>query len=268
MTIESTHQLAEDALTKLAELLDQGQSETLTAYLATLARFHRYSFGNALLIHFQRPDATRVAGFQAWRRLGRIVQRGEKGIAILAPCVYRRKDEGDGPLALDEPDERRLRGFKVAHVFDVSQTYGDPLPEFAQVRGQPGAYLPQLKQLVEARGIVLEYTTELHGADGTSSGGRIQLRAGLDLADEFGVLVHELAHEVLHHGAKDKSRRTVELEAEAVAYVVCQAIGLDTNTAASDYIQLYHGDRQALEASLATIQRTASAILTDLGLTG
>lgn len=96
--------------------------------------------------------------------------------------------------------------------------------------------------------------------------GNLHLLAGLAPADEFGVLVHELAHEVLHHGAKGKSRRTVELEAEAVAFVVTQAIGLDTNTAASDYIQLYHGNRDASEASLATIQRTASAILTDLRL--
>lgn len=265
MTNERAKALADDAITRLIELLEQGHSETLTAYLATLARFHRYSFGNALLIYFQRPDATRVAGFQTWRKLGRIVKRGERGIAILAPCVYRRKDD-------EEPageDERQVRGFRVAHVFDVSQTHGDPLPEFAAVRGDPGSYLPRLKELVTAQGIVLEYLDHLNGADGASSGGRIALRHGLDLAEEFGVLVHELAHELLHHGAgKAKPRRTVELEAEAVAYVVCHAIRLDTNTASSDYIQLYRGDREALEASLATIQRTASAILTDLGLTG
>ena len=268
MTNERAKTLVEDAITRLADLLESGHSDTLTAYLATLARFHRYSFGNALLIFFQRPDATRVAGFQAWRRLGRIVKRGEKGIAILAPCVYRRQDEGDSPPVLDEPDEQRVRGFKVAHVFDVSQTHGDPLPEFATVRGDPGVYLPRLKELVTAKGIALEYTDRLHGADGASSGGRIQLRRGLDPGDEFGVLVHELAHEVLHHGGEPKPKQTVELEAEAVAYTVCRAVGLDTNTAASDYIQLYHGNRQDLAAALSTIQRTASAILGDLRLDG
>jgi len=263
MTNERTHQLAEEAMARLAELLEQGHSAALTAYLATMARFHRYSFGNALLIYFQRPDATQVAGFHAWRRLGRMVRRGEKGIAIVAPCVYGRKDDETA-----EDKARQVRGFKVAHVFDLSQTDGEDLPEFAQVRGDPGAYLPRLRELVQAQGIVLEYTTNLHGADGASSGGRIQLLSGLAPADEFGVLVHELAHEQLHHGHEAKSRRTVELEAEAIAYVVTQAIGLDTNTAASDYIQLYHGNREALEASLATIQRTASALLTDLGFSG
>jgi len=265
MTNERARTLADDALNRLVELLEQGHSETLTAYLATLARFHRYSFGNALLIHFQRPDATRVGGFHTWRKLGRCVKRGEKGIAILAPCVYRRT-EGNEP---DDAPERAVRGFRVVHVFDVSQTEGDPLPAFAAVRGDPGSYLPRLKELVAAQGIVLEYTDHLNGADGASSGGRIVLRHGLDLAEEFGVLVHELAHELLHHTPNmDKPRRTVELEAEAIAFVVCHAIRLDTNTASSDYIQLYRGNREALEASLATIQRTASGILSDLGCGG
>src|ERR1035438_2946163 len=144
MTHERTHQLAQDAIAKLADLLEQGHSATMTAYLATLARFHRYSFGNALLIYFQRPEATRVAGFHAWRRLGRMVRKGEKGIAIVAPCVYGRKDD-DG--AEDGSHERTVRGFKVAHVFDLSQTDGEDLPAFAQVRGEPGSYLPKLKEL-------------------------------------------------------------------------------------------------------------------------
>ncbi|NUQ01297.1 MAG: hypothetical protein HUU35_15735 [Armatimonadetes bacterium] len=83
-TKERAKSLADDALNRLVELLEQGHSETLTAYLATLARFHRYSLGNALLICFHRPDATRVAGFHTWRRLGRAVWRGEHGISILA----------------------------------------------------------------------------------------------------------------------------------------------------------------------------------------
>ena len=265
-------QLAENALTDLVSLLEQGKSEALTAYLATMARFHHYSWGNALLIHLQRPDATmmgkrsahpHVAGFHTWRKLGRIVQRGEHGIVILAPMLFRRKPEEQTD---EEAQPKALRGFRGVYVFDVTQTEGEPLPEFAAVQGDPSHCAAKLKALVAEKGIALTYTPHTGGAEGVSRGGSILLRPGLSPAEEFSVLVHEFAHELLHQKLSfaERSRRRLEIEAEAVAFVVCHAIGLDTNTANSDYLQLYGGNREALEASLESIQRAASTILTGL----
>lgn len=286
MNTDRAKQLTDEAITRLTEQLDRGKSEALTAFLKTMARFHRYSFWNSLLIAWQKPDATRVAGFHTWLSLGRHVMRGEKGIAILAPMAYRRKSCGERPdrdtrsrvSETDAPDDTtaaenapgKLVGFKVVHVFDLSQTEGEELPEFASVRGTPGERAEALKQLVTDRGITLEYSDRMGAALGTSSGGHIRLRIGLTPAEEFATLAHEFAHELLHSDLTPSSRvlGTVELEAEAVACVVCHAVGLDTNTASSDYIQLYQGDRKALEASLAAIRKTSSDILTGLGFEG
>jgi len=119
MNTEQAKQIGESALHRLMAALEQGQSATLRAYLAAMARFHRYSWSNVLLIHSQRPNATHVAGFQRWLKLRRFVRKGEKGIVILAPIVGRLEAEG-----LTEDQRSRLFGFRAAHVFDVSQTDG------------------------------------------------------------------------------------------------------------------------------------------------
>jgi antirestriction protein ArdC len=265
MNTEDARALAESALDTLAAQLETGQSPALTAYLASMARFHRYSANNILLIHSQRRDATRVAGFSAWRRLGRFVRRGEKGIAILVPMAVRRSDMTlDAEVVADSDMSRAVVGFKPGYVFDVSQTDGAPLPEFAEVSGDPGDHVVALKGFVASRGIELCYANaELGTAHGASLKGRILLRDDLSPATEFSVLVHEVAHELLHGGdRRSTTSKTVrETEAEAVAFVVSHAIGLETSTAASDYIQLYSGDKDTLLASLASIQRSATEIL-------
>lgn len=265
MKAEQARKFADDALTNLAAALEAGKSEALTRYLATMARFHDYSFGNVLLICIQKPDATHVAGFRAWKKLGRHVKKGEKGIAIIAPMLIRPKD-GDGTISRlpseDDGDRSFLR-FKAVYVFDVSQTDGEPLPEFARVNGNPNGHTERLKALVASKDIALEYADNLLGAYGRSSGGRIELCTGLSPAEEFSVLAHELAHEMLHKDdRRNGTSKTIrETEAEAVAFVVCQAIGLDTNTAAADYIQLYAGDKNTLAGSLDHIQKTAAEII-------
>src|SRR5229473_3169505 len=133
MTTEQAKKLSEDAISRLLDALERGQSEALKTYLGVMSRFHKYSWGNSLLICSQRPDATHVAGFHAWLKLRRYVRKGEKGIVILAPMVGRKKT--DDTLTTDE--QMRLFGFRAAHVFDVSQTEGDPLPEFATIKGDP-----------------------------------------------------------------------------------------------------------------------------------
>jgi hypothetical protein len=152
-------------------------------------------------------------------------------------------------------------------VFDVSQTDGEPLPEFAEVTGDPGAYVALLKAFLVSRNIELSYANaELGTAHGASLKGRILLRDDLPAAVTFSVLVHQVAHELLHTGdGRSATSKTVrETEAEAVAFVVSHAIGLATGTAASDYIQLYAGDKATLPASLGAIQHAATEILTAL----
>ena len=268
MPDEKAKKAADDALQRLMAELEKGHSEALKNYLTAMGRFHRYSWNNVLLIHSQKPEATRVAGFHTWHDLGRSVKKGEKGIMILAPVIVKHKDAPtpaeDKPIKPEE--SRRLAGFRTAYVFDVSQTDGKPLPEFAKATGDPQQYTDKLKALVARQGIELTYDDSIKPAQGVSTGGKIRLVPGLSRAEEFSVLTHELAHEMMHHRKDVERQATVvkETQAEAVAYVVCRGVGLQTNTAASDYIKLYNGDKKTLADSLADIQETSSKILDEL----
>jgi antirestriction protein ArdC len=175
--------------------------------------------------------------------------------------IYR-KAEQEQPSA-DEREVSALRGFKVVHVFDVSQTEGEELPRFAAVSGTPGEYLARLEQLVRSRGIVVDYGFIAGGSLGISRDGSIEIRPDLPAGETFAVLVHEFAHELLHKSErrKDTTRTIRETEAEAVAHVVCQAFGIDCTTRSADYIQLYQGDEQTLLQSLDHIQKTAAEII-------
>jgi hypothetical protein len=261
MNRDQAKQLASDALEQLAKALESGRSEALREYLAAMSKFHNYSFGNIMLIAFQRENATHVAGFHTWHKMGRFVKKGEKGIMILAPIVYKRRIEEQAET--DESEVSALAGFRPAYVFDISQTDGEPLPEFASVKGDPADYMERLKKLVEENGISLDYSTDILPARGISAGGKITLAPDLTAAETFSTLVHEFAHEALHKGERraETTRQIRETEAEAVAFVVANAIGLDTNTASSDYIQLYRGDKAVLAESLEFIQQVASQIL-------
>ena len=242
------------------QAVERGESEQLKAYLATLARFHRYSVGNVLLIGMQRPGATQVAGMRAWNKLGRHVRQGEKGIRIYAPIVWRKKDNKQGSEEGDETEE--LVRFRSVCVFDVAQTEGRPLPEFCQARGDPGEYTGRLMAFAAEQGITVEFSDALVSAHGLSSGGNILVRKGMSPAEEFSVLAHELAHELLHRDEDELLSRTVrETEAEAVAFVVCQAVGLEATNAAADYIQLDLGSKETLLESLQRIREAAVEII-------
>jgi hypothetical protein len=261
MNADALKKLTTESLNQLAAMLDQGHSERLTSLLATMARFHRYSLHNICLIMAQRPTATRVAGFHTWRTLGRFVRKGEKGIAILAPIVGRRRPD------TDEDESRTVLGFRAAYVFDVEQTDGAALPEPAEAAGDPGDRMAALRSAIASHGIIVDYDDSLGGALGLSCGGRIRVLSGLPPASEFAVLAHEFAHELLHRGSdRPDSRDIRELEAEAVAFVVGQAVGLELAEAARDYILLYRGDSDALAESLERIQHTASTILRSIGV--
>jgi antirestriction protein ArdC len=264
MKSEEIKQITNKAIEQLIVALNEGRSETLTQYLAAIGRFHRYSLRNVMLIASQKPTATNVAGFHTWHKLGRFVKKGEKGILILAPIV-RRKNESAEQSETDESSTPV--GFRAAYVFDISQTDGQELPEIGSVSGDPSGYLVRLGNFVIEQGIRLEYSQDIAPARGTSAGGKITLLPGQSPAEEFATLVHEVAHEKMHRNEQrsSTSKRSRETEAEAVAFVVCQAIGLETGSAAQDYIQLYEGDAQLLTESLEHIQQTATHILNAIG---
>lgn len=272
MKVDEARRLAKEKIEELAQALERGESETLKAYLAAMARFPRYSVNNMLLILAQRPGAQRCAGLRTWNTLGRVVRRGERAIAILAPCVRRRRPSNEretsepttpDPQAAESDDV--ISGFRGACVFDVSQTEGAPLPAPACVDGDPSMHFDRLVQTITDHGVQLTYSQAIGPAHGVSTRDRIVLRPDLAPAERFSTAVHELAHILLGHHAPTDAAATAtqhETEAESVAYVVCQAIGLDTNTAASDYVQYWGGNAKTLAASLERIQRTAAAIIT------
>jgi hypothetical protein len=264
MNSQEIVELTTKAIEELASKLEAGHSETLRQYLAAIGRFHKYSLHNVMLIVLQRPAATHVAGFHTWRDLERHVRKGEKGITIFAPILRRHRAQENGTE--ESPEEVPL-GYRTCAVFDVSQTEGKPLPSIGRVKGDARHYGDRLAAYALSLGILLEYSAAIAPARGLSEGGKITLLPDLPSAEQTAVLAHELAHEFLHHQPRRiATTKTVrETEAEAVAYVVCQAIGLETGTAAADYIQLHRGDAKLLLESLNYIRLAAGRILDGIG---
>ena len=239
------------------------------AWLDVQRRFHRYSWGNTLLIACQRPDATRVAGFHAWLRLGRHVCKGEHGIAILAPVVPRLRvldaESGEEAWIAGAP-----RAFRVAHVFDVSQTEGQelPAPPLSRLEGSdPDDRYSQLRAVAHGLG----FTVEEDHLDGEANGDcnhalrRIRVEVANEPRQQVKTLVHELAHAILHEDREGLSRERAELEAESVAFVACAGLGIETATYSFGYVATWAGGGEAARRAIAElaerIQRAARVIL-------
>ncbi len=264
---QTAQQLIRENVLCLIAQLEAGHSDALTAYLNAMSRFHRYSFLNCLEIARQRPTATRVAGMYAWNQLGRRVNKGEKGIRILAPIVgIRRKPDEEAEKDIRVQNERVLVGFRHTHVWDVEQTTGADLPEPVKVYGDVGENYDRLLAFLERQGIELVFTENIAPALGASYGGRIAILPGQSKAETFTTLVHEAAHEMLHRAERRTTTTKVvkETEAEAVAFVVGKAVGLEMASASADYIALYHGNASLLAESLEVVQQTAGVILAAL----
>jgi hypothetical protein len=251
-TVKELNEKIKQHLEDLARETDKARrSEEMVRYLDFCAKFHQYSPSNIWLILLAKPDASYVAGFNAWKKMGRYVKRGEKGIKILAPHFWKTEDE--------EGNEIERIGFHVAHVFDVSQTDGEPLPEQPNWKS-PEKNLALQKKLMEfAESNGINVTTEpLCGqTQGVSMGGRIVL------SPEAGTktLIHELAHELLHQVENDQlSRKIKELEAESVAFVVCKHFGLD-NLNCPNYIALHNVSITEMFARMSRIQSIANKII-------
>jgi antirestriction protein ArdC len=248
-----------DRLTATVEALVT--SEDWQRMLALASRFHRYSASNVLLILAQRPDATRVAGYRRWQSLGRQVRKGEHGIAILAPCLYRRRAGDDEDKAAQAEVSAVLRGFRVARVFDVSQTDGAALPEVRPrlLDGEDASGLWEgLAAQVGAAGFALE-RGDCAGANGRTDYATRTVRVRDDVAPAQATktLAHELGHVLLHDVSRVRDGRDLaEVEAESVAYIVCAATGLDT----ADYTLPYVAHWSDGDPGL--VRMTADRVLT------
>ncbi len=264
----TAQQLVRENVQYLIEQLEAGHSEALTTYLRAMALFREYSLGNILAIAKQRPSATRVAGMYAWNQLGRFVNKGEKGIAILAPVIGKRSkraQDADKEETDTNANKSALLGFRKVYVWAEDQTHGQPMPELEQITGEAGIYLDRMREFVHTQGIALEYDESIAPALGTAAGTTIRILPGQSAAEELTTLIHEAAHLALKHGdRRTTTTKTVrETEAEAVAFVVAQGIGINAAQSAS-YIQLYHGNAALLLESLELVQQTAAVMLSAL----
>lgn len=296
-------QTNKDRMREIVDSIENGikelfESDKYRKYLATMSRFHRYSVNNTMLIYMQRPDATHVAGFNKWRdQFGRNVLKGEKGIRIIAPTPYKKKVEeiktdpetnapvldADGKAIIEEK-EIRIPMFKVVSVFDVSQTSGKPLPQLAaDLSGNVQQYEVFMEALRRASPVPIEIKPVARDTDGFFSikAQSITIRAGMSEVQTVCAAVHEIAHAKLHdyeHMTEladdgetilvpgEKSRNTEEVEAESISYAVCQYYGIETGENSFGYIATWSKGKELkeLRASLETINKTASELITDI----
>ena len=261
---------------ELVAELERGIGELVTsdrwrAHLEVQSRFRQYSFGNVTLIASQCPDATRVAGFQAWRGLGRSVRRGERAIWILAPMLAPREEDR---RAASKGHERVVRGFKAVPVFDVSQTDGPDLPSVcAALQGSDdaGAY-DRLVGFGSMIGFAVEDRELEAGTNGDCSHEQhlIRVERRNQPAQRVKTLAHEIAHALLHETFEDRS--LAELEAESVAYVVCRSLGFDASGYSFGYVALWAGGGERAIAGVRSsgerIQKAAARILSGIGGVG
>ena len=280
---------------ELTDKLEQGlqdlfNSDSYRNYLSTMSKFHNYSFNNTLLIAMQKPDATLVAGYKAWQKnFERHVNKGEKAIRILAPAPYKIKEERDKiapvtqELLLDkdgnpqkEEVEITIPAFRAVSVFDVAQTDGKPIPELAgkELLSDVEGY----QDMIRAVEAISPVPIELEEIAGDSKGyydreaKRIAVQENMSESQTLKTMIHEVAHSKLHSKEVEqdeqmrKDRNTKEVEAESIAYTVCQHFGVDTSDYSFGYIAGWSSgrDTKELRASMDTIRRTASELITGI----
>ena len=269
------------------------ESEQYKAYLTAMSKFHNYSFNNTLLIAMQKTDASLVAGFGKWRDdFERHVKTGEKGIKILAPSPYKVKKQmekidpvtqkpvidADGKPVTEER-EIEIPAFRVVTVFDVSQTEGKEIPDIAvtELTGSVEQYQDFFTALEKASPVPIAFENIEGGAHGYYhlEEKRIAIDEGMSELQNLKTAIHEIAHAKLHAIDKDApateqadrlDRRTREVQAESVAYAVCQHHGLDTSDYSFGYVAGWSSGREMseLKASLETIRKAANELITDI----
>ncbi|MBR3384234.1 MAG: hypothetical protein IKG69_03360 [Atopobiaceae bacterium] len=253
-------------------------SESWTRWLDTMARFHDYSLNNTMLIAMQMPEATRVASYRSWQRdFNRHVRKGEHGIEVLVPMVVKSKlGNEEAPRDDDEEsaERRRLVGFKVGHVFDVSQTEGEPLPAIAE---RVSSDVDRYDEVMGAICAVSAYPVEVvDGLPPETNGlfsrrlGYIAVRRGMPEGQTVKTALHELAHSVMHDADAEElpDRAMREVQAESVAYAVSAALGLDTSGYSFGYVASWAAGKteEEMRACMQAVRDAAKQILDRLQL--
>ena len=284
-----------DRMKEITDRLETGiqelfESERYKAYLTSMAKFHSYSFNNTLLIAMQGGQL--VAGYNKWRDdFHRNVKRGEKGIKILAPAPYKVKkevpklDEQGQPVMdkdgkpLTEVQETQVPAFKIVSVFDVSQTEGEPLPSIGvdELAGNVEQYEDFFKALEQTSPVPMAFEDIPGGSHGYYhlTEKRIAIQENMSELQTLKTAIHEIAHAKLHaidpdapvtEQADRPDSRTREVQAESVAYAVCQHYGLDTSDYSFGYVAGWSSgkDLKELRASLETIRATAHELITTI----
>jgi len=261
--LRAAHEKLQEAVAEIAS------GDDWKRMLQVVSKFHRYSFNNHLMIFLQRPDATVVAGFNRWKSLGRSVKKGEKGIAIFAPCKYRSVIEDENG---EEQSLHQVKGFRVVHVFDISQTEGEDLPDLDAVRPRlldaeaPDGIWDALVQ--HARSIGFEVVRGQRGSENgfCDFGAKlISVRGGVSAAQAVKTLIHELGHALLHSEGPIFSREVAEVEVESVAYVVCSAIGLEAGQYSFPYVTRWaEGSTDLVKETAHRVTQCAAGILAKL----
>jgi antirestriction protein ArdC len=240
-------------------------SQRFRDYLAFCGRFHQYSFNNQLLIWCQKPNATLVAGFQAWRKVKRYVRKGEKGILILVPMTARRRQQDQ---STEEEQAEACLYFKAAYVFDVNQTEGEALPSLVEtLKGDDHAGRWRLlADIAASEGIGIDRGARAgESANGfyMRSERRIWVCPDLEPLHAAKTLAHELSHHFADHQGKGHGQEEAEMVAESSAYVVMAHLGCDTGEYSFGYLASW-GDAALFRQRLQDIHETANAILTRL----
>lgn len=255
---------------EIMEQLEQGvknvfDSDSYKEYLDFMQKFYNYSVNNIILIMTQKPDATLVAGYKAWQsKFGRYVRKGEKGITILAPCQHKKVfEDNDG-----NEIEKKWMSFRAVKVFDVSQTDGKEIPSYVDtLKGDVEGFKTLVERLKEVSPVEVSFEEIKTGANGyfNDAEKRIVVRKNMSEQQTVKTLIHEIAHAILHNGngeEKDTDRRTAEVQAESVAYTVCNLIGIDTSDYSFGYVAGWSDGKEVKELtdSMETIRKTAKEI--------
>ena len=285
--IESREKQAEQ-FKEITDKLEQGVSDVFSSdnykqFLDTMAKFPRYSVNNNILIMMQKPDAQMCQSFTGWKEMGRFVKKGEKGIKILAPAPYtiqreqtKLDDRGNPMLDKDgepimESVEIKVNAFKVVSTFDVSQTEGKELPTLGvdELTGGVDGYGTFMEALKEVCPVPMTFENIEGGAKGfySQTEKRIAIQEGMSEAQTVKTAIHEMAHQKLHaieNNGPKQTRGSKEVEAESVAYTVCQHYGIDTSDYSFSYVAGWSEGKEMpeLKASLDTIRRAASEMIT------
>ncbi|MEY8321814.1 YodL domain-containing protein [Lachnospiraceae bacterium 46-61] len=296
--IELTAQKPAEKMKEITDRLEQGiqdlfESDRFKEYLQVMSTFHDYSFNNTLLIAMQKPDATFVAGYTSWQqKYGRQVVSHAKSIKVIAPSPYKVKKEvdkidpktqkpviGKDGKPVKEETEVTVPAFKVVSVFDVSQTEGKELPTIGvdELTGDVAQYADFFKAATQASPAPVGFEKIESGAKGyySQTEKRIAINEGMSELQNLKTLIHEIAHAKLHDidlnaPAEEKAdrpdRRTREVQAESIAYAVCQHYGLDTSDYSFAYVAKWSSGRELaeLKASLKTIRDTAAGLIADI----